>query len=218
VGLGRLADEVFEAVLFDMDGTLIDSTSAVYRAWARWAGEMGLTEAELARHHGVPAASVVRAVLPAERQEAAIARIAELELADVADIVVLPGAAEALKALTEVKNAIATSCTLPLAQARIRAAGLVPPSTLVTVDDVTHGKPDPEPFLVAAEKLGADPKRCLVVEDAPMGLQAAHAAGCLTLAVVTTTPREALDADAVVDNLSAVEFLPEPDGIRLRLR
>ena len=198
VGLGRLADEVFEAVLFDMDGTLIDSTPAVYRAWATWAAEMGLTEAE--------------------RQEAAIARIAELELADVSGIVVLPGAAEALKALAEVKNAIATSCTLPLAQARIRAAGLIPPSTLVTVDDVTHGKPDPEPFLVAAEKLGADPKRCLVVEDAPMGLQAARAAGCFTLAVVTTTPREALDADAVVDNLAAVEFVPETDGIRLRLR
>ena len=94
----------------------------------------------------------------------------------------------------------------------------MPPSTLVTADDVTHGKPHPEPFLVAAERLGADPKRCLVVEDAPMGLQAAHAAGCVTLAVVTTTPREALDADAIVDDLSAVEFVPGPDGIRVRLR
>ncbi|HZA05668.1 MAG TPA: HAD-IA family hydrolase [Propionibacteriaceae bacterium] len=218
MGLGRLADGVFEAVLFDMDGTLIDSTPAVIRAWTIWAQEMELTAEELGRHHGVPSAGVVRAVLPPDRQQAAIARINELELADVGDIVVLPGAAEALKALVEAKNAIATSCNRPLAWARIRAAGLQPPSTLVTADDVAHGKPDPEPFLMAAQKLGADPRRCLVVEDAPMGLKAAHAAGCFTLAVVTTTPREALDADAVVDNLSAVEFVPGDDGIRVRLR
>ena len=218
MGLGRLTDEVFAAVLFDMDGTLIDSTPAVVRAWTTWAGEMGLTAADLGRHHGVPSAGVVRLLLPADRHEAAIARINELELTDVHDIVVLPGAAEALLALVDAPNAIATSCTVPLARARIKAAGLVPPSTLVTVDDVTRGKPDPEPFLVAAEKLGVDPARCLVVEDAPMGLQAAHAAGCFTLAVVTTTAREDLDADAVVDNLAAVEFVPGPDGIRLRLR
>jgi sugar-phosphatase len=218
VGLGRLADQVFEAVVFDMDGTLIDSTPAVIRSWTTWAGEHGLTDAELGRHMGVPSASVVRGVLTPDRQEAAIARITELEIADVDDIVVLPGAAEALASLVGAKNAIATSCTIPLAQARIRAAKLVPPSVLITADDVARGKPDPDPFLVAAEKLGADPARCLVVEDAPMGLKAAHAAGCFTLAVVTTTPREALEADAIVDDLSKVEFQPGPDGIRVRLR
>jgi mannitol-1-/sugar-/sorbitol-6-phosphatase len=218
VGLGRLADEVFEAVIFDMDGTLIDSTPAVNRAWTTWAEEHGLAPAELVRHHGVPSAGVVRAILPADRHEAGIARITELELTDVEDIVVLPGAAEALASLVGAKNAIATSCTIPLAQARIRAAGLVPPSVLITVDDVARGKPHPDPFLAAAEQLGADPHRCLVVEDAPMGLQAARAAGSFTLAVVTTTPREKLQADAIVDDLSKVEFQPGPDGIRVRLR
>jgi sugar-phosphatase len=94
----------------------------------------------------------------------------------------------------------------------------VPPSVLITADDVARGKPHPDPFLAAAERLGADPARCLVVEDAPMGLKAARAAGCFTLAVVTTTPREALEADAIVDDLSKVEFQPGPDGIRVRLR
>ena len=218
MGLGRIADEVFEAVIFDMDGTLIDSTPAVLRAWTTWAEEHGLTPVEMVRHHGVPSAGVVRANLPADRQDAGIARINELELADVDDIIVLPGAAETLASLVGANNAIATSCTIPLAQARIRAAQLVPPSVLITVDDVARGKPHPDPFLAAAERLGADPTRCLVVEDAPMGLESARAAGCFTLAVVTTTPREALQADAIVDDLSKVEFVAGPDGIRVRLR
>jgi sugar-phosphatase len=215
--LGRLADEVFEAVIFDLDGTLIDSTPAVDRTWNTFADEYGLTKAELGRHHGVPSAAVVRGVVPEDRYQAAVQRIAELELADVHDIVVLPGATEALAALVGAKNAIATSCTVPLAKARIAAAHLVPPTVIVTADDVVNGKPHPEPFLAAARLLDADPRRCLVVEDAPKGLEAAQAAGCFTLAVVTTTPRKALDADAVVTDLSEVRFEVNQAGIRLKL-
>lgn len=217
LGLGRLAGRVFDAVIFDMDGTLVDSTPAVLRAWNSWALEHDVTMDDLAGHHGVPAAGVVGAVLPAERHAAAIARINELELSDVHDIVVLPGAAEALACLAQARNAIATSCTRPLANARIQAAGLIPPSVIVTVDDVARGKPHPDPFLEAARRLGVDPTRCLVVEDAPKGLQAATAAGCSTLAVVTTTPREDLLADAVVDDLAAVTFEVAEGGISVRL-
>ena len=217
MGLGRLSDEIFEAVIFDMDGTLIDSTPAVVRAWTTWASEHGLTADELGRHHGVPSASVVRALVTEDVYPSALARINELEINDVHDIVVLPGAAEALASLVGAKNAIATSCTVPLARARIAAAQLVPPSILVTVDDVAHGKPAPDPFLEAARRLQVDPTRCLVVEDAPKGLEAAHAAGCFTLAVVTTTPRDQLDADAIVDDLSHVRFDSTPTGIRVRL-
>ncbi|MFL6065865.1 MAG: HAD family hydrolase [Friedmanniella sp.] len=216
MGLDRLVDKVFEAVLFDMDGTLIDSTPAVIRAWTTWMREFGLSQEQLGRHHGMPSAQVVRSLLAEDQHLEAIRRIDELELADVHDIVVLPGAAEALDALRSAKSAIATSCTVPLAQARIRAAELVPPSVLVTVDDVRRGKPAPDPFLEAARRLGADPRRCLVVEDAPKGLEAAHAAGCFTLAVVTTTPAEELHADAVVANLAEVVFEPTEDGIRVR--
>jgi mannitol-1-/sugar-/sorbitol-6-phosphatase len=216
VDLGRLADEVFDAVIFDLDGTLIDSTPAVLRSWSTWAEEYGLST-DSVRQHGVPSATVVRAVMPEHLQEAGLRRINELEIADLNDIVVLPGAVEALSSLARAKNAIATSCTVPLAEARIAAAQLAPPSVLVTADDVRHGKPHPEPFVEAARRLGVDPRRCLVVEDAPRGLQAARAAGCFTLAVVTTTPRELLDADAVVADLSEIRFDANPEGIRVRL-
>jgi sugar-phosphatase len=163
----------------------------------------------------MPSAQVVAKLLPAERRAAATDRINELELTDVHDIVVLPGAAEALLALRDARNAIATSCTVPLARARIGAAGLQPPSVLVTVDDVDRGKPAPDPFLEAARRLRVPPERCLVVEDAPMGLTAARAAGCFTLAVTTTTPPDELDADAVVPDLAAVRFEVVGEGIRV---
>src|SRR4051794_31084418 len=114
-----------------MDGTLIDSTPAVARAWTTWAEEHDLTAEQLAGHHGMPSASVIRNLLPEHRHDAAIDRINELELDDVHDIVVLPGAVDALEALASARNAIATSCTMPLARARIAAAALVPPSVLV---------------------------------------------------------------------------------------
>ncbi|MBA8793544.1 sugar-phosphatase [Friedmanniella endophytica] len=207
----------FAAVIFDMDGTLIDSTPAVLRSWSRWAEENGLPAERLQGFHGVPSAGVVRAVLPAERVDAGIARIDELELTDVEDIVVLPGANEAFRTLPHDQVAIATSCNTPLARARIEASGLEAPAVLVTASDVVHGKPAPDPFLLAAERLGVDPTECLVVEDAPKGLIAAKAAGCATLAVVTTTPRDELDADLVVGDLSAVTWSDAGGRIRLHL-
>ncbi len=215
--LGKLAELDFDAVIFDMDGTLIDSTPAVARAWSTWAQEHDLTAEELAGHHGMPSARIVRKLLPEHRHESAIERINALEIDDVHDIVVLPGAADALAALTSARNAIATSCTMPLAQARIAAAELIAPSVLVTADQVAHGKPAPDPFLLAAERLGVAPERCLVVEDAPAGLTAAAAAGCYRLAVITTTPEEELEADGIVRNLGDVEFQVTADGtIRIR--
>ena len=217
VSLGKLAELDFDAVIFDMDGTLIDSTPAVARAWSTWAEEHGITAEELAGHHGMPSAGVVRKLLPDHQHDTAIDRINALEIDDVHDIVVLPGAADALAALSSARNAIATSCTLPLARARIAAAQLIAPSVLVTADQVAHGKPAPDPFLLAAERLGVAPERCLVVEDAPAGLTAAEAAGCYRLAVITTTPEDELVADGIVRNLGDVEFVVADDGaIRIR--
>ena len=195
MGLGRLTDEAFEAVIFDLDGTLINSTPAVLRSWDTWTNEYGRWNRRPIDRHC----------------------IAEIELANLSDVTVLPGAVEALASLAGAKSAIATSCTVPLAEARIAASHLEPPTVLVTADDVVHGKPHPEPFLQAARRLGVNPHHCLVVEDAPSGLEAARAAGCFTLAVITTTPREALHADAIVADLSEVRFETDGEGIQVKL-
>ncbi len=208
---------VFEAVVFDMDGTLIDSTPAVVRSWTRWAEEHDVTAEQLAGHHGVPSESVVRAIMPEHRHQQALDRINELELTDTDGIDPLPGAVEALAQLPADRVAIATSCTAALAQARLAASGLTPPAVLVTVDDVEHGKPAPDPYLVAAERLGVDPAAVLVVEDAPKGLLSARAAGAATCAVITTTPREELDADLVVPDLSHVRWQVDPGSGRIRV-
>lgn len=214
--LGPLADRTFAAVIFDLDGTLIDSTSAVDRSWSTWAVEHGITPEELLFDHGVPAAGVVAAVLPAEMYESGLARINELELADVEQIELMPGAREALAALAGAPRAIATSCNGPLANARIAAAGIPVPPVLVTADDVERGKPNPDPFLAAARGLGLDPADCLVIEDAPAGVQAARTAGCAALAVATTVESDELaEADCVVPDLSAVRFVASGNGIRV---
>jgi len=146
-------------------------------------------------------------LVPAPRIPAAVARIEELERSDTDGIVALPGSADLLASLPADRWAIVTSGVRPLAEARIRAAGLPVPKVLVTADDVARGKPDPEPFLLAATMLGAPPARCVVLEDAPAGLAAAHAAGMRSVGVTTTYPAEELDADLIIQDLSALRVI-----------
>jgi sugar-phosphatase len=206
--LGTLEGRTFAAVLFDMDGTLIDSIPTVIRSWLRWAQEEGVDPHDLAGFHGVPARGVISALLPPGRVDSAFERIEAIEVADTEGITVLPGTLDALAVLTGEVDlcAIATSCTRPLADARLAVTALPAPRVVVTASDVRQGKPHPDPFLLAAARLGVDPTDCLVVEDAPGGLEAARAAGCATLAVTTTTVAADLLADAVVDTLADVRF------------
>jgi mannitol-1-/sugar-/sorbitol-6-phosphatase len=216
--LGELEDRVFAAVLFDMDGTLIDSTPAVERSWTRWASEYGIDRELLRGKHGIPAGQILVGLVAAGRESEAAERIQAIEMADVEGVVALPGAVEALAALPAGRAAIVTSCTAPLAAVRIAATGLDAPAVVVTADQVTVGKPDPAPFLLAARKLGVDPRACLVVEDAPAGLAAGRAAGAYRLAVATTHRPDELEADAVVTDLSRVRLVDGPDGVRVTLR
>lgn len=206
--------QTFAAVLFDMDGTLIDSTPSVVRSWLRLAEENGISVEDLqaAAGHGRPARDIVADLFPEGGRPVALARITELEIGDVDDVVALPGATAALQG-SGAAGAIVTSCAADLARARQQAAGIPVPEVVVTADDVTRGKPDPEPFLLAARVLGVDPARCLVVEDAPAGLTAGRAAGMTTLAVTTTHEDAELVADHVVGDLGSVEMTLTPTGV-----
>ena len=206
------AGRTFDAVLFDMDGTLISSIAAVDRSWSQWAGEHGFDPVTFRISHGTPARTLVEQLLPAEAVDAAIARINEIEIADVDGVLLLPGAAEILAALPPTRVAIVTSCTRDLAHARIAAAGIAVPDVVVTADDVERGKPDPEPFALGASRLGLDPSRCLVVEDAPAGLASGRAAGCATLAVSGTHELDLLDADAHAGSVADLAVVVAADG------
>jgi sugar-phosphatase len=174
----------FVAVISDLDGVLVDSRAATRRAWSVWAEPLGLDGAAIqAANHGRPARDVVAEHVAPERVDAEDERLLDIEVADTRGVVAFAGAAGVL-ALPVV--AIATSCTLPLARARLRAAGLPEPDVLVTADQVARGKPAPDPYLLAASRLGVDPGECLVLEDAPSGVAAGVAAGMTVWAVTTT--------------------------------
>ena len=210
-----------DALLFDNDGTLLSSLASVERCWNRWREEYGITAEAFAQVglHGRPAAEIAADLLPAEAVPGAVARIEQLEVDDVpgGGAVLLPGTAEFLAFLPADRWAVVTSATRRLAEARLDAVGILP-KTLVTADDVTRGKPDPEPYLLAARQLGVDPARCVVFEDAPAGLQAGRAAGMTTVALATTHEARELTADLVVGDLSALSALVSGDGVEIRVR
>jgi sugar-phosphatase len=202
-----------EAVLFDIDGTLVDSTAAVERTWRQWAATHGLDAREILRVcHGRRTEDTVAEFLPAEQRAAAVAELEALELSDLDDVVALPATQQLLPALPRRRWAAVTSGSRRLMQARLAAAGLPVPEVLVSAEDVGAGKPDPEGFLKAAAALGYDITRCLVVEDAPAGVRAGSAAGASTLGVATSHSSSELSAaDAVIPDLTwcAIEVAPD---------
>jgi sugar-phosphatase len=194
------------AVLLDMDGTLVDSDAAVVRAWLAWCGEYDADPAAaLAIAHGVPAEQTVHRLRPDLSDgevRAAAARQLELQYDDLSDVVAAPGARELLDLLAEfdVPWAVVTSADRRLAGARLQAAAITPP-VIVTVEDVTVGKPDPAGYQLAAERLGVPIERCLVVEDAAPGVESGRRAGALTAAL------RGLDGDVGVTDLAELARL-----------
>ncbi|MEU0201478.1 MULTISPECIES: HAD-IA family hydrolase [unclassified Streptomyces] len=210
-----------QALLFDNDGTLVSSLASVDRCWTRWAAEYGITAEEFARVelHGRPAAEIAADLLPAHVVPEAVARIEDLEVEDVpgGGVHLLPGTRSFIDALPAERWAVVTSATRRLAEARLDAVGILP-KTLVAADDITRGKPDPEPYLLAARTLGVDPARCVVFEDAPAGVAAGRAAGMTIVALTTTHQAHELHADLVVEDLSALSALVTEQGVEISLR
>ncbi len=205
-----------QAVLFDLDGTLVDSTASVNRNWVRVADHMGWDRLEVVgRFHGMTGAQAVRAVdpnLPEDEVQRLNSMLIEGETRDTSDVVAVPGAARALESLPLDRWTIVTSCSMGLALARLGAAGLPPHNQMVTSEDVVRGKPDPEPFALGAARLGFAAADCLAVEDAPAGLDSARAAGCQVVGVRTS---HADLPGLTVADLSVVDFQVVGDGIRV---
>lgn len=182
-----------QAILFDMDGVLADSTHAVARVWRKWASERGFDPAHVAQiAQGRPSITTIRDLLPDADHEAENRIVEAREIEDLEGVVACAGAQELLAALPEDRWALVTSSTRPLAQVRLRAAGLPTPKFIITSSDVQKGKPDPEPFLKAAAMLGFPASDCLVIEDTPAGIIAGKRAGCRVLALRTTMPEAVL--------------------------
>jgi sugar-phosphatase len=193
------------AVLFDMDGTLVDSTAIVEQVWSEFAGRYGLDIDEILRtSHGVQAKDTVRRFAPAGADIDALAEeLGEMERTRTDGIVALPGAADLLRSLPADAVAMVTSADRILAGVRMKAAGLEMPATTVTSEAVTRGKPDPEGYLRAAAQLGAEPADVVVFEDAPAGIASARAAGMRTV-VVGDAGGEAADGLWQIADYSAV--------------
>lgn len=203
------------ALLFDMDGTLIDSRVLVERIWKRWCDEHGLDwHVVLPRLHGVRMLDSVRMfATPGMDVDAVYKRLYNEEVNDVDGIVPIPGALDLLAALPPETWTIVTSADTTLATVRLGAAGIVPPPRMVTGEIVTEGKPHPEGYLLGATRMGAAPENCLVFEDACAGIDAGRAAGARVIAIAGDHPEE-IDADVEwITDLTALRVEGYADGV-----
>lgn len=209
------------ALLFDMDGVLVNSTPAVARVWRQWALEHGFDpEQVVARAHGRPSLTTVREYLPHADHEAENREVERREIADLEGVIPLPGALALLASLPTDRWTIVTSCTRALAEVRIRAAGLPLPRKLITASDITHGKPHPEPYLKGASVLGFPPAECIVVEDVPAGVRSGKAAHAKVIAFKTTVEEPVLreaGADWILNNCSEIRLAHASPELHLEL-
>lgn len=209
-----------------MDGTLLDSRKAVELAWQQWSVLESIDFGDLETAHGRPARELLAERVPLNRLDSSLQLLQQLEEHPSATIPILSGATTLLERLPSERWAIVTSSTGSVARARITHSGLLAPARLITADDVSSGKPDPEPFVFGARALGLDASDCIAFEDSRAGLISAKRAGCFTVAIIAGRPLVGLTewADICIDSLDAVtveiqndrlvlDFAPDWEGL-----
>jgi sugar-phosphatase len=205
-------------VLFDMDGTLVDSTAVVERAWGWWAGRHRIPlEAVLSFAHGRPTIATMEHFLPTRDHTDELEEMDRYEEAQLEGVQPVPGATQVVHALQNHPWAIVTSAWRRLAEARVLAAGLPLPKVIVPVDEIRNGKPHPEGFLQAAERLGVAPGECLVFEDTRPGIEAGVSAGMQVVALLTTTPAHHLKHRPLIRDFRDVRIQAEAERINVEL-
>jgi mannitol-1-/sugar-/sorbitol-6-phosphatase len=202
------------AILFDLDGVLVDSRIVVERAWRDWATKHGLRFEDVILHaHGRRTAETIAAAAPHLDARAETLALEDDEIARAREVAPLAGAHDLLGQLAGARWAIVTSGSRRLARPRIEACGFPLPPALVTGDDVVQGKPHPEGYSKAAEALGVAAADCVVFEDAPAGIQAARSAGARVIALTTTFELNELEgADGYAGTLAEISATVQPDG------
>jgi mannitol-1-/sugar-/sorbitol-6-phosphatase len=206
------------ALLFDLDGTLIDSRERIERLWRWWAERRGVDFESVAPvMYGRPAVETIRLAAPHLVAVDEIEALEAEEISDMHDVHLIPGALELLAHIDGAPWGIVTSGSTRAAAARIAHVTLPRPAVLVTADEIRNGKPAPDGFLLGAKQLGVRPQDCIVVEDAPVGVAAGKAAGMRVVAIASTYSPEALrDADALVARLTDIDLHADAGGITLR--
>ncbi len=208
-----------KAILFDFDGVLIDSEPVYERHWYDWAGEHGVSyEHIISIHHGIPAVRTISIVAPhldaqKEADQFQVRCVSNLE-----GLVAHNGVKALLEYLPADRWAIATSSYRNMVSQQMKHLALPDPGVLVTVEDVTRGKPDPEPYLLAAEKVGIPVSECVVIEDSPAGVAAGKSAGARVIGVTTTKRADELrQADLIVERLSDLHIKVSKEMIEIGL-
>lgn len=207
------------AVLFDMDGVLVDSRAVVERVWRQWAAANGHDADAIIRvAHGRRVRDTLAMLAPELDPVAEVARLDAAESTDFDGVVAVPGAPALVSSIPRDRWAIVTSAGAQLALRRLRAAHVPVPDRIVSADLLVRGKPDPEGYLKGAEALGVSPGECLVFEDAPPGVEAALRAGMRVVGVATTyEPGDLVGPIRVVDDLTTVSVHVDADGLQVSI-